>query len=97
MAGVKSSKSGGKAVLDKYGPEFFRQIGSKGGKAIRDRGVDMADLGRRGGTATKANHGPEFYVEMGRKGGKAGIGGHRPTAGRRKRADAEPSTQPERE
>src|SRR5712691_1009620 len=31
---------GGQAVKAKYGPEFFREIGRKGGQAIKDRGLD---------------------------------------------------------
>ena len=75
----------GKAVLAKYGPEFFRQIGRKGGQAIKDRGLDYRrEIGRNGGETTKARHGRQHFSEIGRKGGQAGRGTPKPGAGRHK-------------
>ena len=42
-------KNGGKAVREKYGVEFFREIGRKGGQSLKERGDDYAELGRIGG------------------------------------------------
>jgi uncharacterized protein len=78
---------GGQAVKAKYGPEFFREIGRKGGQAIKDRGLDyLREIGRLGGEATKARHGAAHYAEIGRKGGQHGKGQPKPGAGRTRRA-----------
>ena len=78
---------GGNAVKAKYGPEFFREIGRKGGQAIKDRGVEyLRDIGRQGGEATKARHGSAHYAEIGRKGGQRGKGQPKPGAGRKRAA-----------
>jgi general stress protein YciG len=77
---------GGQAVKAKYGPEFFREIGRKGGQAIKDRGLDyLREIGRLGGEATKARHGAAHYAEIGRKGGQHGKGQPKPGAGRTRR------------
>ena len=34
--------NGGQAVRAKYGSEFFREIGRKGGKSLKDKGTDYA-------------------------------------------------------
>ena len=71
----------------KYGPEFFREIGRKGGQAIKDRGLDyLREIGRLGGEATKARHGAAHYAEIGRKGGQHGKGQPKPGAGRTRQA-----------
>ncbi|MHB8620125.1 MAG: general stress protein [Chloroflexota bacterium] len=80
-------KNGGKAVREKYGPEFFREIGRKGGNALKERGANYAELGRVGGQATKERHGSEHYAEIGRKGGRNGRGTSKTGAGRRKPND----------
>ncbi len=80
---------GGQAVKAKYGPEFFREIGRKGGQAIKDRGLDyLREIGRLGGEATKARHGAAHYAEIGRKGGQHGKGQPKPGAGRTRRSPA---------
>jgi general stress protein YciG len=77
------TSKGGQAVKAKYGPEFFREIGRKGGQAIKDRGLDyLREIGRLGGEATKARHGAAHYAEIGRKGGQHGKGQPKPGAGR---------------
>jgi len=80
---TKRSSGGGKAVLAKYGPEFYREIGRKGGQVIKDRGLDhLREIGRLGGEATKASQGPEFFRKIGRIGGQRGKGSPKPGAGR---------------
>jgi uncharacterized protein len=74
--------NGGKAVKAKYGPEFFREIGRRGGLAIKGRGVEyLREIGKHGGE-TKARLGREHYAEIGRQGGLRGKGRPKPGAGR---------------
>ena len=75
--------NGGQAVKEKYGSEFFREIGRKGGLSIRERGVEyLREIGKQGGEATKARHGVEHYSEIGRRGGQRGKGQPKPGTGR---------------
>jgi hypothetical protein len=50
-AGTDAAKRGGRAVAEKYGRDFFRQIGQKGGTVVK--GTHGADhyirIGRLGG------------------------------------------------
>lgn len=70
-AGSANARRGGMAVREKYGLEFFTQIGAKGGRTIRERrGPDFyASIGRIGGLATRERFGIEHYVRIGRMGG----------------------------
>lgn len=77
-------KNGGRAVRDKYGVDFFREIGRKGGNSLKERGANYTELGRMGGEVTKARHGSEHYSEIGRKGGRNGRGASKKGSGRRK-------------
>jgi general stress protein YciG len=77
-------KNGGKAVREKYGVDFFRQIGRKGGNSLKERGANYVELGRMGGEVTKARHGSEHYSEIGRKGGRNGRGASKKGSGRRR-------------
>ena len=77
-------RNGGRAVREKYGVEFFREIGSKGGNSLKERGADYVQLGRLGGEVTKARHGSEHYSEIGRKGGRNGRGASKKGSGRRR-------------
>jgi general stress protein YciG len=65
------AKHGGQAVRDKYGLDFFAQIGKRGGQTVKERrGPEFyAQIGRRGGESTKQKYGSDFYSEIGRKGG----------------------------
>ena len=75
----------GDAVKTKYGIEFFREIGRKGGKALANRGNEyLREIGRTGGEATKARHGSAHYADIGRIGGQNGKGTTKPGAGRRR-------------
>ena len=84
---ISRGKNGGKAVREKYGVEFFREIGRKGGNALKDRGVDYVELGRVGGEVTKERHGSQHYADIGRKGGRNGRGATKTGSGRRKTPD----------
>ncbi len=65
------SKHGGQAVRDKYGLDFFAQIGKRGGQTVKERrGPEFyAQIGKRGGESTKKKYGADFYSQIGRKGG----------------------------
>jgi len=85
QTGSESSrgKNGGRAVREKYGVDFFREIGRKGGNSLKQRGANYVELGRMGGEVTKARHGSDHYSEIGRKGGRNGRGASKKGSGRR--------------
>ncbi len=56
MTVSEAGQKGGKTVRDRYGPDFYREIGKKGGHI--------------GGETVKQLYGPSFYEEIGRKGGQ---------------------------
>ena len=56
MSVREAGQKGGETVKQKYGPEFYEQIGKKGGK--------------KGGEATRDRYGPNFYERIGQKGGQ---------------------------
>ncbi|MNK74514.1 Glucose starvation-inducible protein B [compost metagenome] len=59
MTTREAGRLGGEKVRDKYGVEFYSEIGHKGGEIG----------GRKGGNTTKQKYGPEFYSQIGKKGG----------------------------
>lgn len=63
-----AAKRGGQAVRDKYGREFYRQIGKKGGMAVRRlHGSEYyARIGRLGGQQTKGRYGAAHYARIAR-------------------------------
>ena len=70
-AGTENARRGGMAVREKYGQDFFAQIGAKGGKTVRERrGPDFyASIGKRGGETTRDTLGTSHYERIGRMGG----------------------------
>lgn len=72
----EAGRLGGNKVKQEYGPEFYSQIGTKGGEAVRDA-VESGELptdfyskiGQKGGTKVAEEYGPEFYSQIGKKGG----------------------------
>ena len=60
-------------VKERYGSEFYREIGEKGGGAVKERyGTDFySEIGKRGGETVKQERGAEYYSTIGRKGGEA--------------------------
>ena len=46
-------------LIDKYGEDYFKNIGAKGGK-----------LGNTGGFHHMAKHNPEMFMEISQKGGQ---------------------------
>lgn len=72
----EAGRLGGNKVKQEYGPDFYAQIGTKGGEAVRDA-VDSGELpkdfyskiGKKGGNKVAKAYGPEFYSQIGKKGG----------------------------
>lgn len=56
MSRSEAGKLGGKKTLEKYGNDFFKEIGRKGGE--------------KGGKKTYERYGKNFYEKIGKKGGK---------------------------
>lgn len=56
----EAGRKGGCSTAKKYGPEFYEEIGKKGGIIG----------GPKGGATTKAKYGHEFYEQIGHKGGQ---------------------------
>jgi general stress protein YciG len=50
---AEKARHGGLAVRDKYGPEYYRELGRKGGQQTKARyGVEhYTRIGKRGGAA----------------------------------------------
>jgi general stress protein YciG len=55
MTRADAGRKGGLTTKQRYGPDFFQEIGRKGGK--------------KGGLTTKERYGADFYRTIGRKGG----------------------------
>ncbi len=55
MTRADAGRKGGLTTKQRYGADFYQQIGRKGGK--------------KGGLTTKQRYGVEFYQKIGRKGG----------------------------
>lgn len=56
MSVREAGRKGGNVVRDKYGQEFYEQIGKIGGK--------------KGGETVREKYGSGFYKEIGKKGGQ---------------------------
>jgi|SRR5215470_10829997 len=84
VPGTESARRGGEAVREKYGREFFQQIGRKGGSEVRLRhGADFySEIGGKGGCSTRDRMDPGFYARIGARGGRAS------GAARRRNAEA---------
>jgi uncharacterized protein len=69
--GTPEARRGGEAVKEKYGVDWYSQIGKMGGEFVKqERGTEFyAQIGKKGGEMTKRAHGSRFYAEIGRKGG----------------------------
>jgi len=72
-AGLTSRRAGRKGIAAKHGPDFYREIGRRGGQARKKQlgAAGYADLGRKGGEARKGQLGSEGDAKIGRKGGEA--------------------------
>jgi general stress protein YciG len=47
-----AARQGGRATVEKYGTEYMREIGRRGGKAISDDRAHMSQIGKLGGDKT---------------------------------------------
>ena len=65
------ARAGGLAVKEQRGPDYFRELGRKGGQSSRDRGVDLAAHARAGGEAIKRKVDPDYFRRIGKAGGHA--------------------------
>jgi len=70
-----AGRRGGEVVKERYGSEFYREIGEKGGGAVKERyGKEFySEIGKRGGETVKHERGAEYYSTIARKGGEAKI------------------------
>ena len=70
--GEEGYRTSGQTVRERYGEDFYGQIGRRGGSATKQKyGPEYyAAIGRRGGNTTSQRHGQEFYENIGRKGGQ---------------------------
>ena len=73
---ARRAKKAVETVKKKYGPEFYEQIGRKGGLATKQaHGHEFYEQigkkgGKKGGEATRDRYGPDFYERIGQKGGQ---------------------------
>lgn len=51
MSVREAGRKGGETVRDKYGPEFYSEIGQKGGEAVSQDRRHMSEIGKKGGEA----------------------------------------------
>ncbi len=61
----QAGSKGGKALLEKRGPDYFRELGKKGGAAVSKDREHMADIGRKGGQ--KVAETPGWMSELAKK------------------------------
>lgn len=71
MAGI--ARRSGRKQFEYKGPDWFSEIGQKGGNATAStHGHEhYLKIGREGGEKLKASKGPDFYRRIGRMGGFA--------------------------
>jgi general stress protein YciG len=64
----KAGQLGGASTRAKYGVDFYREIGSRGGQATMQRHADdYAEVWQRGGLTTKRRYGREHYRELAKR------------------------------
>jgi hypothetical protein len=54
MSREEAGQRGGEATLEKHGPEFYSEIGQKGGEAVSQDREHMSQIGKKGGQARGA-------------------------------------------
>lgn len=63
-------RRGGVITRERYGKEFYRKMGKKGGAEIAKRGSGhFQRIGKLGGAAVRAKMGEEYFESIGAKGG----------------------------
>src|SRR3990172_11313130 len=77
----RAGQLGGKATCEKYGLDYYRAIGSLGGRTTMARHAREYDVyRRRGGQATKRRYGREHFRRLARRSAEARQGGGPPRA-----------------
>ena len=76
MTSVTQKKGRAQVLRERYGDDYFKRLGDKGGAAaFKKLGREHYQrIGQHGGVSTMILYGPEHFAEAGRKGGKAGMG-----------------------
>lgn len=64
MSVREAGKMGGNKVKQEYGPEFYSQIGKKGGETVSKNREHMREIGHKGGQRVKQ------LIEEGKKAAK---------------------------
>lgn len=66
MSPEEAGQLGGEAVLEEYGPGFYKHIGKKGGETVKEMyGPEYySEIGKKGGEAVLKKYGTEFYSEI---------------------------------
>lgn len=71
---IKNRRSmGGQATVAKYGVDYMRRLGSRGGKRTSALGKTYKftrDDHKKAGWTTKARYGRDYFVTIGKKGGQ---------------------------
>ena len=73
---ARPAKKAAKPLKQKYGAQFYEEIGRKGGLATKQaHGHEFYEQigkkgGKKGGEATRDRYGPNFYERIGQKGGQ---------------------------
>lgn len=77
MTVAEAGRKGGLENKRRHGPEFYREIGKKGGQRMKELiaagKIDpdfYTKIGTKGGNTVKAEHGEDFYSQIGKKGGE---------------------------
>jgi len=53
-------------IKEKFGNDFYKEIGKKGGEATKANGTDFEALGKAGGDRTLQKYGREYFSEIAR-------------------------------
>lgn len=60
-----------KKPVKPYDPNYYREIGRKGGLALKEKygSKHFSEMGKKGGNSTKNKHDTDYYSTIGKKGG----------------------------
>ncbi len=70
---ASAPKTRGERLKEKYGDDYFKRMGQKGGSATHQKhGVNYySDIGKQGGASLREHYGIEHFVDIGKKGGSS--------------------------